>query len=278
MDKMNLTDAMLIFKLEPPFNLDRIQKRYRELLLKYHPDKNHQYSDWCHQRMTEIADAQNILKEHADNNSIILWDNHYQKMPEIPEEEEIQNNQGNTFGLSEFLALVSMLFDNMETYYHYGLENIELRQEGIRRFRFREVIRNFKRLEAQLSPYYHEGINRSVQKNVNALYRFIKDAYMYYQLPFPAQDLSGTVQIRRAFIAIRDASTECEKVMKDFFMDKIEQPPLQRFYAAMQIIIVLSGTYKNQPWTETARFFINLAESFLEWLNRWQEIKKLLRC
>jgi len=275
---MNLTDAMLIFKLEPPFSTENVQKRYRELLLKYHPDKNHQYSDWCHKRLTEIADAQDILNEYVNEKYIALWDNNYQKMPEIPEEEEIRNDEGVHFGINEFMALVSMLFDNMETYYHYGLENIELRQEGIRRFRFREVIRNFKRLEAQLSPYFHEGVNNPVQKNVNCLYRFIKDAYLYYQYPFPAQDLSGTVQIRRAFIAIRDASAECEKVMKDFFMNKIEQPALQRFYAAMQIIIVLSGTYKNQPWTETARYFVNLAESFIEWLNRWQEVKKLLRC
>ena len=79
---MDLSDALAIYKISSICTEDDLQQRYKELLRKYHPDRNHTHSDWCHLRMTEISEALEIIKDNLPLENNYGWECHYQIMEE----------------------------------------------------------------------------------------------------------------------------------------------------------------------------------------------------
>jgi len=251
---MDLTEALMMYKISLPCSEKQIQNKYKELLLKYHPDRNPEQEAWCHQRIMEISQAQDLI---IANKSLIqdsAWESNYQVFEEsIEEHEGSKAEQYKAINKNISKLILKEIHIILQTYYNYGLENRELRNEGVRRFRYREVLRNLKKLaekmkrqELQHSSHYH----------------FIKTLYTYIYEPLPAQDLSGNRQVKNAFISVRDAAIECEKIIKEYFLS-YKLPSLQNFYAALKIIIVISASYPKENWAKTTQFFIEFSEAFL---------------
>jgi len=163
---MDIRRALSIFRLNNRISLDQLNSLFRELVKKYHPDRVRDYPDWAHERMSEINDAYKTVVEWLAN------------PPEESKEGEIAENQegirGHEEGGQGFHTEISPLSAELETkfqpafnkflnglgiYYQYGLENHECRQEGIRRFRFREASRLItegrNELELLLRSYHH---------------------------------------------------------------------------------------------------------------------------
>jgi len=142
---MDIRRSLSIFRLNDPISLEQLNSLFRELVKKYHPDKVRDYPDWAHERMSEINDAYETIVEWLANPPAEPEED------EVPESQEEIRNHGEGFHtevapLSSELAIkfqpaFNKFLNGMEIYYQYGLENHEYRQEGIRRFRFREASR-----------------------------------------------------------------------------------------------------------------------------------------
>ncbi|OQX29229.1 MAG: hypothetical protein B0D92_04835 [Spirochaeta sp. LUC14_002_19_P3] len=118
---------------------------FRNLVKKYHPDKVQDYPEWAHQRMTEINEAYELLARKITES---VPQNHRQSQPKAESDDAIYDN-GPLSRVTPFGSDVSGVFypafntflDGLGLYYQYGLENPAYRQEGVRRFRYREAMR-----------------------------------------------------------------------------------------------------------------------------------------
>jgi len=138
---MDIRRSLSIFRLNSRIPLEQLNSLFRELVKKYHPDRVRDYPDWAHERMSEINDAYKTIVEWLANPPAESEEG------EIPEDQE--GGQGFRTEIAPLPAKLEIKFqpafnkflDGLGIYYQYGLENHEYRQEGIRRFRFREATR-----------------------------------------------------------------------------------------------------------------------------------------
>jgi len=163
---MDIRRSLSTFRLNGPISIEQLNSLFRELVKKYHPDKVRDYPDWAHERMSEINEAYETIVEWLAN------------PPAESEESEISENheeahswevaaksaQGEAGPLStdleiKFRPSFNKFLDGLGIYYQYGLEKYEYRQEGIRRFRFREagrlIVEGRNELESLLRDYQH---------------------------------------------------------------------------------------------------------------------------
>jgi DnaJ-domain-containing protein 1 len=60
-EKMSLEEALSLFQLAPPFGMDEVKKRMKELMKKYHPDKNDGKTEMVSISMVPPERIQNII-------------------------------------------------------------------------------------------------------------------------------------------------------------------------------------------------------------------------
>ena len=149
---MNLRQARGIFRLESRVSLEDLNNIFRKLVKKYHPDKVRDHPDWAHERMSEINAAYELLVERMT-----------QPVPDrgVPEADidNIQNQEEDYFddisvqddfppidkgSTGEFYNAFHGFLDGLGLYFQYGLNNPSIRSDGIRRFRYREAMRNIE--------------------------------------------------------------------------------------------------------------------------------------
>lgn len=161
---MDIRRSLLTFRLNGRVSIQQLNLSFRELVKKYHPDKVRDYPDWAHERMSEINDAYETIVEWLAN------------LPAESEEDKIVENHGEEHEADarsfrtevaplpaeleiKFQPAFNKFLDGLGIYYQYGLENHKYRQEGIRRFRFREasrlIMEGRNELELLLKNYQH---------------------------------------------------------------------------------------------------------------------------
>lgn len=264
---MDLAEALAIYKISTTSTEEDIQKRYKILIKKYHPDKNHKHSDWCHQRMTDITEAMDIILENLPLQSSFGWESHYQKLKEEDilwnDPEEQQSPPEDKGPVIE--EITTIIMESMITYYQYGLENKEIRREGPRRFRFRSIQRKLQNLEKEISQWMIQPEYSGSRSILKVYYFYVQNFREYMLDPLPKQDLDGPDYIRRAFIAVRDAAKNCEDIIKEYFLKKRYMGHHQRskLHNALHVVVVISHTYKHGRWFDKTSRFITWAESFL---------------
>ncbi len=136
---MTLDIAFDILHVEPPCSYEELLVAYRKLVKIYHPDHNAHQQEFAHRIMSRVNEAFEIAKDYIA--SLPSDDDVAGGATVTPEEEEDERPY-------EFCDLFEAAFDRVlegiYIYYQYGLENIHLRQEGVRRFRYRVAIKRLK--------------------------------------------------------------------------------------------------------------------------------------
>jgi len=163
---MDIRRSLSTFRLNGPIPVEQLNSLFRELVKKYHPDKVRDYPDWAHERMSEINEAYETIVEWLENPPAESEENEISENHEENHSYEVAPSSTHSEGMPLPTALESRLrsafnkfLDGLGTYYQYGLEKHEHRQEGIRRFRFREasrlIIEGRDELESLLKGYRH---------------------------------------------------------------------------------------------------------------------------
>ena len=152
---MEIRRALTIFRFQTRIPMEDLNSRFRELVKKYHPDKMQDFPEWSHERMSEINDAYETLAEWLSRP--IAADkpqrtdqkkNQHETSPEEYPEDVLFRREipGLTAGeRKRFYPIFNSFLDGLGIYYQYGLENPAYRNEGIRRFRYREAFRTIEK-------------------------------------------------------------------------------------------------------------------------------------
>lgn len=118
--------ALKLFGISPSSSLNELNDAFRKLAKRYHPDFNRERESWANRMMTELNLAYEAALDFLTTVQTTARDVH-------------SEGYKNRF-LARFNRGVSQVLRGVYTYYQYGLENIYLRGEGVRRFRYTDSL------------------------------------------------------------------------------------------------------------------------------------------
>lgn len=255
---MDIHKAFKIYNLSPPVTVDQLEKRHRELILKYHPDRVPKHSQWCHRRIMEIQEAKDLLLENPNLLERGILSNYHLIELEKNQDSVDESIPHEGFADHDILTLVQ---EQLECFYQYGLEKSELRQEGVRRFRFRRIQRTMKNF------YESNPVNNDSNYLSRILVRLAKSFYFYSKYPMNTGIIPGPNHIKKAHMTMKDAARGSDASISRFFLQQnFNSKDLQTIYSCLKVLIMLRATYKHLAWTESFQYHIEWLESFLEYL------------
>lgn len=189
--------SMMIFKLKTDFSKIDLQKSYKKLVKKYHPDSNPKNQEWSHKKMTEINLAYEACCSHLESNNEINQEIHSNQSNKDQNKYTKQQNQTNQYKKEQnskrnqsispevykkILNISNIYIEAAEIFFEYGLEKRKLRNEGVRRFRYRESLRFFEDAVSktiELDKYCRHDYDQYI---VNLYLRFTGNLFQYIQL------------------------------------------------------------------------------------------------
>lgn len=137
---MTVAEAFRLLGLSDRAELPEINRAFRALVKTCHPDLNRDRVEWAHRTMSKLNIAYSTCRQHAA-----------ERLTEAKGETVKTHARAATADKTATAAadLRDELLDIVYLYYQYGLENIHLRREGTRRFRYRTVRRRLNGLRSQ---------------------------------------------------------------------------------------------------------------------------------
>ncbi len=194
---LDIRRSLMIFHLKEGYSQEELQKSYKKLVKKYHPDFNQQNQDWAHQKMTEINLAYELCKQELSSpvkeppqrepqkkeeqkypfDFFKRNDNPFQqknRQKKTPEAEPLSS------GFLNQLKYITRAFCRAsDRYYEYGLQNRFLRYEGNRKFRYRQCLKELESVIEMLKSLDPYSIT-PYDKHIKGIYsRFILHYYNY---------------------------------------------------------------------------------------------------
>ena len=162
---MDLRKSLAMFRISGRVPIEELNTSFRDLVKKYHPDKVRDHPEWAHERMAEINDAYETLAEWIS--SPVLTGKHPGNVDEEersrPAADDNRENPDFSNDLyrretpvlsarmeEAFYPVFNGFLDGLGLYYQYGLERESYREEGVRRFRFREALRTVEKTRDEL--------------------------------------------------------------------------------------------------------------------------------
>ncbi len=126
---MELDRALRLLKLSPDCNVENLNESFRKLAKTYHPDSNKGRESWAHKIMTDLNLAYETVVDYLTLERPVQG---YTETETASRQVRFQ---------AFFNRAVNLVLDGIYTYYQYGLENVMLRNEGVRKFRYRDCLR-----------------------------------------------------------------------------------------------------------------------------------------
>ena len=188
---------MMIFKLNNDFSKKDLQKSYKTLVKKYHPDSNPKNQDWSHKKMTEINLAYETCCNLLNNKTNITNDfkedevKYQEKSHEFNKKNSETSTINNLKSKHKDISLIlykkikessNNIMYAAEKFFEYGLENRKLRYEGVRRFRYRESLRLYGESFSEILQLETYCQNESDIYFLNLFIRFTGNFYQYIKL------------------------------------------------------------------------------------------------
>ena len=256
---MDLSSAFSIYNL-PDTNLSRedIDKSFKKLVKKYHPDRNQEYADWCHERMTEINEAYEILMGYVESDL----------GTDDKSRHDSGENRGNTYsqgsgqGDSNFFRKAAKLFfEGVHTYYDYELTKRSLRQEGVWRYHYRRAV---KMMNKAMDEWEKRTAAHPEDREEEKLLYFGRLFLADIEAPEPR--IPRSMGDEKTHIAYREAVNSIDKAFSGFFSaERSEREKhLTPLYRASHLLILLVENYPQTDWYNLALQKLNLLDSFLD--------------
>jgi len=169
---MTVERAYRILQLPANASEAQLLLHYRKLVKRCHPDYNSHRSQWAHAAMTRLNLAYETAQAHLRSDrshSAYTTGSRAARSHARAEEAGSRSQEPHTRDgvyratarrrraqqtdprfRERFTLAVDRILDGMYLYYQYGLENVHLRHEGVRRFRYRSAVKQLKEGVAEL--------------------------------------------------------------------------------------------------------------------------------
>ncbi len=219
---MDLRRALGIFRMDGRVSMEQLNSSFRDLVKKYHPDKVRGYPEWAHERMAEINAAYERLTEWIATPRRSL-----KKGPAAYSREDENRNSYDDILRRETSSLSTMeekifyppfnkFLDGLGLYYQYGLESAKNREEGVRRFRYREALRSIENAKESLKNVARQTSHPAIEEA--ARFARITLADMNTGNPLFPPGPPGVQAMDRRF---RQARHDLDIAMKEIFFPEM---------------------------------------------------------
>lgn len=241
-----------ILEIGPGAAVADLNASYRRLAKKYHPDFNRGRETWAHAMMTDLNLAYEAALEHFSSPIRGV---------------RASGKPGPRRGAYrvEFKEAIDRVLKALYTYYQYGLENIHLRGEGVRRLRFRECVNGLKSGIDLLEAVKAAAEEAEEGENLDVFTDFAKAFFQNALLDrfhTPTSDRLET----NAYRHFRDGSESLDYAVKDVFFGDLLIPVRKgSFYRKIaegyeSFLLVLSN-YAESSWTAEAMIKLYLLQT-----------------
>ncbi|TVQ34875.1 MAG: J domain-containing protein [Spirochaetaceae bacterium] len=171
---MTLDTAYRLFRLRSNATQSELVSAYRKLVKRCHPDFNASRREWSHNAMTRINLAYELLTsdllERSTGSATSAGTRTESPAGSASDEHDrnaerrFRDDIADSFNRAPaedpaFVALfdrsADQVLDGIYAYYQYGLQNVYLRHEGVRRFRYRTAVKRVHNGLEQLRDLAH---------------------------------------------------------------------------------------------------------------------------
>jgi len=253
---MELDRALRLLKLPPQCTLPKLNESFRKLAKIYHPDSNRGKEEWAHRTMTELNLAYEKVLDHLTMPKGGIRE---EKPPSSKERVRTQYQ-------ILFSRSIRHILDGIYTYYQYGLENVRLRYEGVKKFRFRDSVRDMQdgidSLENLQTLPKSEGATGRLQLFTDFSKAFLQNMLIdNYTAPL------GQPIEQIAYRHFRSGSSHLDYAIKDaFFGDELVPVRSGSYTQKMKLsrreLMVVVSKYYNSGCVSEALLKIYLLEVF----------------
>lgn len=257
---MKIEHALRVLGLTSLSTTGDLNSAFRKLAKKYHPDFNQGNEALAHKRMTELNLAYETALEY------------FTSVYEAETDAEISSDL--TF-ITKLNRAVSQVFEGIYTYYQYGLENVHLRNEGTRKFRYSESIKYIRHGISSLETLKPLAVTESKNEYINLIIDFSK-AFLQSMLIKRHHIPSSNAIENNAHKHYRQGSSHLDYAIKDaLFGDRLIQIRKGTFYSKISLgyeefMLVVTRYYKSSWVSETLLkiYLLDIFTKVIQLLNK----------
>jgi len=249
---MEIKQALAFLGLSSSSTTSDLNASFRKLAKKYHPDFNQGNERWAHGKMTQLNLAYETALKYFTS-EVSETETHEKKTYRVP-------------FTAKFNQAVNIVLKGILLYYQYGLENVHLRKEGVRKFRYSEALKRIQEGIASLEALKPIAPMSSRKENVSLFIDFSK-AFLQNMLITKYFTPSGVEVEHKAYRHYSNGCSSLDYAIKDaFFGDRLIPVRSGTFYQKISIsyeefLIVIARYYKSS-WVSEAVLKIYLLEMF----------------
>lgn len=162
---MKIEQALEILGLNTTSTLNELNSSFRKLAKKFHPDFHRGNESWAHKNMIELNLAYEVALD-------FFTDPNLDKVVGRSDLDQQKPVKKTFFG--EFNRAINQILKGIYIYYQYGLENVHLRGEGVRKLRYRDSLSCIKSGVVRLTELKGYAGNKSDTDNLTVFTDFSK--------------------------------------------------------------------------------------------------------
>ena len=147
---MKIEKALNLLGLSKESTLQEMNYSFRQLAKRYHPDFNSGKEEWANSMMTQVNLAYEVALKYLAQ---------YKERSMTGGREEVGPLQGSF--LMDFNRAMNQVLDGVYMFYQYGLENIHMRKEGVRKFRYRDSLKIIQKGIERLERLNNDDLSQS---------------------------------------------------------------------------------------------------------------------
>lgn len=291
---MRLETALRIFGLNPDPSTDELNKAFRRLAKRYHPDSNGERVEWATHQMASINIAYETIRKSIQNGPAQSTRT-YRSAAGRPyarssttagtrrsySRNSATGASGNTQGAyraarssaepmgtsahSAFLEAQKRVLEGIHTYYQFGLENVHLRHEGPHRLKYRKATRLVMKGLDRFAELWTRHGPLSPESGFTTFYTFTDYFYRSMFLERYNNPYSGKLD-QLAYGHYRDATRMLDETIRDTFFPgmsgKSGYDPTVQLQVCRKEFYNVVAHYSESSWIEESTLKIKLLDSF----------------
>jgi len=249
---MDIKNALTLLGLKEGSTLSDLNLSFRKLAKRYHPDFNRERESWAHKKMTELNLAYEIALEHFTS-------------PKQHEGEKAEDKKKWSFS-RQFNRAKNIVLHAVYLYYQYGLENVHLRKEGVRRIRYGDALRYMRTGIDSLKRVMESVTERSHIEYLKVLIDF-SSAFLQNMLNSSYYVPSSVQYESDAYRHYYNGCVLLDQAIKEALFGNLLVPQSStNYYKKLSVgyeeFMVVISRYSNSSWVADTVLKIYLIEMF----------------
>lgn len=279
---MTVQTAFRILRLTPGSSQKELVSSYRRMVKRYHPDYNGDRKEWSHTAMTKINLAYELVRIHLQNGNGSAPTSEHEGAAAPAESrnsasphQQFQDDVSEGFSQAPaedpaFVALFDRAADSVltgiYTYYQYGLQNVYLRHEGVRRFRYRSAVKRVQDGVHQLQELEHYATSDLHRTQLNVFTGFAL-AFLQSMRIERYHEAGSARADNAAYQRYSSGSAALDQVIRaELFHELDDSPPPGGSAAALKVgyheLMAVLVKHSSSDWVAEAVVKLHLLEMF----------------